>query len=84
MTLQKETSKIIAIGSIIYMRSGKRSIQTYYAVGVWALTEEELSDDVMFWWKSKFTGTYTAKSLETTSFKCFLGGSHKFSTNDGL
>lgn len=29
--------------------------------------------------KSTFTETYTAKSLQVTSFECFQGTSHKFS-----
>ena len=42
----------------------------YYAVGVQALTEEELSDDDMFWWKNKHDLIY--EGLNVQMVKAFL------------
>jgi hypothetical protein len=43
---------------------------TYYAVGVQALTEDELANPDMFWWKNKRDNVY--KGLNVKMIKAFL------------
>ena len=51
----------------------------YYAVGVRALTEEEVGDEDMFWWKNKHDLIYTG--LNVWFVKAFLA--HKKKKENG-
>ena len=51
----------------------------YYAVGVRALTEEELGDEDMFWWKNKHDLIYTGLNVQFV--KAFLA--HKKKKENG-
>ena len=58
-----------------YLRVLGREVSEYYAVGVRPLTEEELSDDGMFWWKNKHNLIY--EGLNVQMVKAFLAHKKK-------